>query len=399
MKKWMSILLALTMLLAVGCGAKEEQNPPSGIYYDVTGLDPKATAMEVDGNAMPVEMYLYWAGYICGNLEYQLGMANAYAGLYGQVFNEDQTINWNADFEAGQTLNQFAQEQIEDTMKLYATIENMAKEQGVVLTEEDMAALKEERSAAVEKMGGQEAFENYLAKLGISLESFERISTTSRLMKGLEGLVLQQGSALYLDEADYGQYATYADHILLATVDLATQQPLSDEEIAAKRAIAEDLIAQLEAAEDLPALFAQLADEYSEDTGRAANPNGYIYTPGTMVQPFEDAAAALTPGQISGIVETNYGYHIILRKDLQEGLVEDQSMLTEIAAAHMESLLQLEMDKAEVTRGEALDSVIPGDFYVAYGKAVEEMAAADAPAEGGEATGEGEPAADDGATE
>lgn len=51
----------------------------------------------------------------------------------------------------------------------------------------------------------------------------------------------------------------------------------------------------------------------SEDTGLAANPDGYAFTTGEMVQEFEDATRALEPGQISGLVESSYGYHIILR--------------------------------------------------------------------------------------
>ena len=43
------------------------------------------------------------------------------------------------------------------------------------------------------------------------------------------------------------------------------------------------------------------------------NPDGYLFTYGKMVPEFEEASFALKVGETSGIVETDYGYHIITR--------------------------------------------------------------------------------------
>ena len=53
--------------------------------------------------------------------------------------------------------------------------------------------------------------------------------------------------------------------------------------------------------------------ELSEDPGKLHYPEGYTYAPGTMVPVFENAANALEEYEISDIVDTSYGYHIILR--------------------------------------------------------------------------------------
>lgn len=400
MKKWMSLLLALVMLLCVACGDtdKGSQSAPTGVYYEVTGIDPRATALTVDGNEIPMELYCYWIAYNCSGLEYNLGMANMYSGLYSELFNEDGTMKWASELEPGLTIAQLIKDKSDANARFYATVENMAKEYGIVLTEEDTAAMAADKAAATEELGGQEAFQQYLDQLGISEANFDRLASVNHLFDGLNTLVLQEGSELYLEDAGYDEYATYADHILLATVDLTTQEPLSEEEVAAKRATAEDLLAQLKAADDVYALFAQLADEYSEDTGRATNPNGYIYVPGTMVTEFEDAAAALEPGQVSDIVETTYGYHIILRKDLAQGMAEDPDEKVALAAQHLSALIQEKGEAAEVVVSEDVNAIDVATFYPAYVALVDEKFAElqpdeEVPAEGEtEAEGEETPA-------
>ena len=365
MKRWMSALLAALLLaLCVGCGNQEE---PSGIYYDITGIAPTETVMTVDGNEIPAQMYFYWTAYNCSYLEYQMNMLNYAYGMYTDYIDADSgTVNWDLQFTEDQTLSEYVKAETDDTVLFYAVVENLAAEMDAGLTAEDEAAIADNRASAVEEMGGEEEFVKYLAELGIDEDTFARFSSTSFLFDNLTDLVLQEGSELYLPEEDYDQYATYADHILLATQDTATGAALSEEEIAEKRQTAEDLLTQLQASDDVVTLFGQLADEYSEDPGRAENPDGYIYTPGTMVTVFEDAAAALEPGQVSGIVESDYGYHIILRRDLSEGLANDPDTKRTLAQQYLQSLLEERMEEAEVTVSAELDDLDPGAFYTQY---------------------------------
>lgn len=75
------------------------------------------------------------------------------------------------------------------------------------------------------------------------------------------------------------------------------------------RAEAARLLKQLEAGAD----FAELASKHSEDGSKARG--GDIGSPGRgrLAQPFEEALFALQPGQRSGVVETEFGYHLIER--------------------------------------------------------------------------------------
>lgn len=81
------------------------------------------------------------------------------------------------------------------------------------------------------------------------------------------------------------------------------------------KARATELLAQVRKA---PGTFAELAKKNSQDPGSstAGGDLGYIGR-GAMVKPFEDAVFAMKPGEISDVVETDYGYHVIMLSDIK----------------------------------------------------------------------------------
>ena len=378
MKKMTSILLAAVLLvtLCVGCGQAPVE--PSGIFYDATDINPAETMMTVDGNEIPAERYLYWIMNNCSSLANSLiDYDTNFPGELDMFFNEDKSINWDANFTGDQTLNQVVRTRAENRMKYDAVIENLAKELDITLTDDDKAAMESDRTYIVDQLGSEEAFETYLAQTGRSRETYDTMSSVSYLYYHLMEKVAEEGSPLYLDPAEYDQYATYADHILLATIDLTTQASIGADAILEKQNLAKELAAELQELEGDALLkrFDELADKYSEDTGRASNPNGYIYAPGTMVASFEDAASALEPGQVSGVVNSEYGYHIILRKDLAEGLAADPSQLPVITSTHLETVLQEKVDSCNVVYADTLEAFVPGTFFASYTKLLEQMSA------------------------
>jgi peptidyl-prolyl cis-trans isomerase D len=98
-------------------------------------------------------------------------------------------------------------------------------------------------------------------------------------------------------------------HILIKT----TGKP--KEQWPALHAKAEGILKQLQAGGN----FAELAKKNSEDTGSAEKGGelGWV-THGQMVPNFEKASFSLKPGELSGLVETEYGYHIVQAEEKQE---------------------------------------------------------------------------------
>lgn len=92
-----------------------------------------------------------------------------------------------------------------------------------------------------------------------------------------------------------------ASHILISAADQA-EKPKA-------KARAEELLSQIQ---KTPAIFAELAKKNSQDPGSAAKGGDLgFFGRGMMVKPFEDATYGLKEGEISGIVESDFGFHII----------------------------------------------------------------------------------------
>jgi len=102
-----------------------------------------------------------------------------------------------------------------------------------------------------------------------------------------------------------------ASHILIKA-DSAKDKP-------AAKAKAEQLLAQVKAA---PAKFAELAKQHSQDPGSGAQGGDLgSFTRDTMVKPFADAVFGMKTGEIRGLVETEFGYHIIRLDGVTPGTV------------------------------------------------------------------------------
>lgn len=130
-----------------------------------------------------------------------------------------------------------------------------------------------------------------------------------------------------------------ASHIL---VTAPTSASAADREKA--KAKAEQLLASVKGA---PATFADVARKNSQDTGSAEKGGDLDFvTRGAMVKPFEDAMFGLKKGEISGLVETPFGFHIIQLTDIKPSNVPP----FEQARAGIEGDLRTQQATAELAK-------------------------------------------------
>jgi len=189
-----------------------------------------------------------------------------------------------------------------DELILIKLVQQEASARGVTVSPEEIAA---EVAAIEDDVGGPEQLASLLSLYGMTVEDLERQIHLNRLVRALAGdgiEVTEDEIRSYFDEnrerlAKPEQVR--ARHILVETEEEAR-------ELRERYLTGED--------------FAELAREHSIDRG-SANLGGDLgwFGRGVMVQPFEEAAFSLEPGQISEPVQSPFGYHLILVEEREEG--------------------------------------------------------------------------------
>jgi len=191
-----------------------------------------------------------------------------------------------------------------------------SQKQGLEVTDADLEA---KWSSLKERFGTEENFAQALAQMSLTEEevkiqvrrgmAIERLIDREVVQKTT--VADQEVKTFYDEHPDlFKQPAqVQASHILVTVKDPADQAQKDK----ARQKI-EGLQHRLKSGEDFAALAREASDCPSKEKGGEL---GYI-TRGQTVKPFEDAAFALEPGQMSEIVETDFGYHIIKVTDKKE---------------------------------------------------------------------------------
>lgn len=167
------------------------------------------------------------------------------------------------------------------------------------------------------RAGGEEAFKKQITDAGASVEELqarilEQAICGEVLMREAKSSIKigdEQARKFYDDNPRQFEQpeSVRAAHILIATQDITTQKELSDAEKKERKKKIDALLVRARKGED----FGKLAKEFSDDPGSKDRGGEYNFPRGQMVPAFENAAFALKPNEISDVVTTEFGYHII----------------------------------------------------------------------------------------
>jgi len=134
-----------------------------------------------------------------------------------------------------------------------------------------------------------------------------------------------------------------AKHILISPV--AEKQIFNSKKSDAKSdAEAKKIITMLQKKLAKGAKFADLAKQYSEGPSAPRGGDLGTFKSGQMVKSFEDALKTMKPGEVSGIVKTRFGYHLIFLEEHNKGGNKEYSKLSEqqqnaLRGAYLKNLL------------------------------------------------------------
>lgn len=376
-KRFGALTLALVTALSAlsGCGQK-------GVNLTAGSGSPPGSSSGFSAQAEPMDLsqvtdpYLAVSGLAGDEVVARLGEADITAGqlLYwlsqaitsylSQFGGQMTALPWDTEMTEGVTFAQYMLDQALDAAVLHCSLREMARQDGLTPDPSIASGLEAEYlDMVIQAEGDEEKVIHMFWASMLTKELLTTLNENSDLYNQLREKRFGEDSGHYPTDAEVNAYLNdigryRAKHILLATIDLATREPLDEATIAQKRATADDLLSQLRAAEDPIALFDDLMHQYSEDTGLEANPEGYTTQKGEMVAPFEEAALALKNGEISDVVESDFGYHIILRLPMNP-----DEFRADCVNYLFQQFLDQERERLGVEKTDAFGRIDAGDFW------------------------------------
>ena len=324
------------------------------------------------------------------------------------VTNYEYTYGGITDFSAEATLGGTIKDTVLNDAKYYLTlyreIERHAAEMGVDYPEDIDETIQSELDSALEYYEGDaEKYAEYLNSTFGSRENSEYIMRIDSLYDSIfKELYGENGANLTDEQIEAGtEGMLMAKHILIKTVN-DDNSALSDEEKAAALEKIEEIKDQLDSydGDDLAGYFDELMQEYSEDPGSQSSPDGYLFQEGDMVQEFYEGTKNIEIGEISDIIESSYGYHIIMRLPINLDSTPSgysrygytYSMRYIIASQLFRTTFQSWVEEADVETTEFYDTIDLTKVFPAI-EVPEQEPAAEEPA--GEQTAVEEPAGEE----
>lgn len=297
-------LLSLSFLFT-GCGSPSLESTKE----DLTPV------MNIAGYEVPLELYRYVA--MNYRNQYETGLAEGEAAEL-----------WLG--EEGKARLDKLEADTEDTLKkLYATL-SLAAEYNLT---PDSALINESVSTRMD-----EIYESYDNDMELYLEAMEPfymndgvyrfLTQDAVLTEELFYAMLNNGDILS-DEDKLRSLIESDQFIRIKQILIASDNGSSPED---NRALAEKLVAKLDAGADFEALLG----EYGEDLYMFNNNDGYYIIRGNRYEAFEEAAFALDVGEYSDVVETEAGFSILMRYEKESAYLK----------SHFDDLCQEYFDSA-----------------------------------------------------
>ena len=282
MKKWISkklasvLCLAMTGTLLAGCGAGAKTNSETVLF-------------EYDGQKV----------YLDEAWVYAKTMQSQYEAWYGSAIWDYEVSDENGEKT---TIEEQAKKDVINQIKMVKFLSHQAKEEGITLDEEKQEEIQTNVDSFMSSVS-----EADLEQTGVTEETLKKIYEENALVSEYQDKVVEEAD-ITVDDSECQQYKTY--NLLFATFDYdenGQKVEYSKKKKAAQKKLAEEALARIQAGENSVEEMEAMAEEYKADKS-----SEYTFgDDGTTAEEYAEAAMKLKKGEVSGIVETEFGYHII----------------------------------------------------------------------------------------
>jgi len=227
---------------------------------------------------------------------------------YFEMFG-DFEIDFDREFRDGATFGRAVREEAVRLAAFVIMYEEYAGRLGVTLTSENIAMVDDHMDMLLE-VHGEEELQNMILEEGFRGQShLAEFLGSQLLLDNLMQEILDNPTEFarfeqYMQEEEEQQPAI---ELMGAKHILANFENFDSEDEA--ETFANELLERALAGEDFDALVA----EYGQDPGMWNFPQGYSFASGFMVPEFEQTTRELEIGEISGLVRSTFGFHIIMR--------------------------------------------------------------------------------------
>ena len=286
MKKLTSILFALILVVSVFSGCTQTTSTKENL---------KEVVMSTENEKVTLG-------------EFRFHIENIKAEITQGQPEEQLTEFWETERD-GVKAEDFIRDEAIESYTRTLTIVETARKNGISISDTEVNA---ELSKIIPLTEQKSVADRYKTDVDSIKAYFRKQLLVQKYAATLEGDPRMQPSEEEL-KAIFTEKYFKAQHILKMTVTEDGQTPLPAEEVAEKKKEIEEILVLAKAPNQN---FQELMLEKTEDTGTMQQPDGYVFTEGTMVPEFQDTTMALKENEISDIVETTFGYHIIKRLPL-----------------------------------------------------------------------------------
>ena len=235
------------------------------------------------------------------------------------------TLNTIVDTENNINAETYLRNKTEESLKIAGVIFKLAEDNNISLNDEELKEIETEKQDYIEKLGGIKEFKKFLNDNRTTEEAYDKVAKLDKLYKKIYNELYAEGKKYDLSDTEkeevknsYELEYKKARQIFLLTVDPTTKEELSSSVVEQKKLLAYSIREQLDESSDFNAYI----KKYSDDAIGVDPPYDMYFKDGQVLEEIENTVNKLEVGQISDVIKSEYGYHIIIRDKLDDGYLE-----------------------------------------------------------------------------